>query len=98
MPLRSGEPMGTPAGCVRFVPLPPAPTPAAAPLPGWRPWSLEDGSWSSRFDGDTRTLPDDLVGRVIEVTTRGGETWVTRVFEVLEWTEDFVLFHDSGKG
>ena len=82
-------------------PTPPAaaspPVPPSAPLPGWRPWSLEDGSWGSRFDGDTRALPDDLVGRVIEVTTKGGDSGTTTVVEVLQWEEDFVVVCDSGK-
>ena len=82
-------------------PTPPAadspPVPPSAPLPGWRPWSLEDGSWGSRFDGDTRTLPDDLVGRVIEVTIKGGASGTTTVVEVLQWEEDFVVVRDSGK-
>ena len=47
--------------------------PLLDPIPGWRPWSLEDGSWGSRFDGDTRALPDDLVGCSLEVTTKGGD-------------------------
>ena len=83
-------------------PTPPAaapPVPPSAPLPGWRPWSLEDGSWGSRFGGDTRALPDDLVGCCsIEVTTKGGDSWTTTVVEVLQWEEDFVVVRDSGKG
>ena len=82
-------------------PTPPAaaspPVPPSAPLPGWRPWSLEDGSWGSHFDGDTRALPDDLVGRVIEVTTKGGDAWTTTVVEVLHWDDKSVLVRDSGK-
>ena len=82
-------------------PTPPAaaspPVPPSAPLPGWRPWGLEDGSWGSRFGGDTRTLPDDLVGRVIGVTTKGGDSWTTTVVEVLQWEDKYVLVRDSGK-
>ena len=62
------------------------------------PWGLEDGSWGSRFDGDTRALPDDPVGRVIGVTTKGEDSWTTTVVEVLQWEEDFVVVRDSGKG
>ena len=84
-------------------PPPPAPAPepepkmAPGPIPGWRPWSLEDGSWGSRFDGDTRALPDDLVGRVIGVTTKGGDSWTATVVEVLHWDDKYVLVRDSGK-
>ena len=74
-----------------------SPVPLSAPLPGWSPWSLEDGSWGSRFDGDTRALPDDLVGRVIGVTTKGGDSWTTTVVEVLHWDDKYVLVRDSGK-
>ena len=76
----------------------PEPTPPpSAPLPGWRPWSLEDGSWGSRFGGDTRALPDDLVGQVIGVTTKGGDSWTTTVAEVLHWDDKYVLVRDTGK-
>ena len=76
------EPWGRPRNPRHQRPRPPVPP--SAPLPGWRPWSLEDGSWGSRFDGDTRALPDDLVGRVIEVTTKGGDSWTTTVVEVIQ--------------
>ena len=98
------EQLSNTPGAVGTVPEP-TPGPAAAsppvasaPLPGWRPWSLEDGSWGSRFDGNTRALPDDLVGCSIEVTTKGGDSWTTTVVEVLQWEEDFVVIRDSGKG
>ena len=78
-------------------PHPPEPETAPGPIPGWSPWKLEDGSWGARFEGDTRAFPDDLVGRVIEVTTRKGDIWITRVVEVLEWTSDFALVRDSGR-
>ena len=95
--------LNPPPGAVGTVPEPTPPVasppvPPSTPLPGWRPWSLEDGSWGSRFKGDTRELPDDLVGRVIEVTTKGGDSWTTTVVEVLQWEEDFVVVRDSGKG
>ena len=86
-------------GSVGTLPEPTAPAadPPSAPLPGWSPWKLDDDSWGSRYQGDTRALPEDLVGCAIEVTTRRGESWVTRIVEVLEWTPDFVLVRDSGK-
>ena len=103
------EQLGTAPGSVGTLPPsapeppPPATDPepepglAPGPIPGWSPWKLSDGSWGSRYQGDTRKLPDDLVGCAIEVTTRKGETWISRVVEVLEWTADFVLDRDSGK-
>ena len=87
------------------APEPPAPAtlpeakpePVPGPLPGWRPWSLDGGGWGSYYRGDTSSLPDDLVGCSIEITTQAGESWITTVVEVLEWTADFVLVRDSGK-
>ena len=78
---------------------PPATEPETAPgpIPGWRPWKLEDGSWGARFDGNARTLPDDLVDQIIEVTTKGGNSWTSTVVEVLQWEEDFVVVRDSGR-
>ena len=97
------EQLGTARGSVGTLPPsapespPPATAPEAGPLPGWSPWKLSDGSWGSRYQGDTRKHPDDLVGCAIEVTTQGGKTGITHVVEVLEWTADFVLVRDSGK-
>ena len=103
------EQLGTASGSVGTLPpsapealapatLPePNPDPVPGPLPGWRPRSLEDGSWGSCWRGDTRKLPDDLVGCSIEITTQGGDSWITSVVEVLEWTANFVLVRDSGK-
>ena len=101
------EQLGTARGAVGTLPPPapksPAPAPepktglAPGPIPGWSPWKLSDGSWGSRYQGDTRKLPDDLVGCAIEVTTQGGKTGITHIVEVLEWTAEFVLVRDSGK-
>ena len=101
------EQLGTARGAVGTLPPPApespsrslAPEPETAPglIPGWSPWSLGVNTWGSRYQGDTRQLPDDLVGFSIEVTTQKGDTWVTRVVEVLEWTPDSVLVRDSGK-
>ena len=103
------EQLGTARGSVGALPpsAPESPPPATAPepepglapgpIPGWSPWKLSDGSWGSRYQGDTRKLPDDLVECAIEVTTQGGKTGITHVVEVLEWTADFVLVRDSGK-
>ena len=101
--------LGTAPGSVGTLPpsTPESPPPATAPepepglapgpIPGWTPRGLPDGSWGSRYQGDTRKLPDDLLGCAIEVTTQGGTTGITHVVEVLEWTADFVLVRDSGK-
>ena len=99
------EQLGTAPGSVGTLPPPapksPAPAPepktAPGPIPGWSPWSLGGSDWGSRYQSDTRALPDDLVGCAIEVTTKSGNSWITRVVEVLEWTADFVLVRDSGK-
>ena len=48
--------------------------------------------------GDTRKLPERLVGCSIQITMRGGETWTSTVVQVLERRADFVLVRDSGKG
>ena len=53
-------------------------------------------SRGSRYQGDTRKLPDGLVGCSIEIKTRAG-ILIRTIVEVLEWTEDFVLVRDSGK-
>ena len=79
------------------APKSPAPAPEPKTAPGWSPWKLEDGSWGSRFDGDTRALPDDPVGRVIGVTTKGGDSWTTTVVEVIHWDDKYILVRDSGK-
>lgn len=75
-----------------------APSSAPDPIHGWRPWQLEDGEWGARFDGDTRGFPDDLVGQIIEITTKGGESWAASVVEVLKWTTEYILVRHSGKG
>ena len=95
------EQLGTAPGSVGTLPPsapePPPPATDPDPLPGWSPASLGANTWGSRYQGDTRKLPDDLVGCSIEITTRAGESWITTVVEVLEWTADFVLVRDSGK-
>ena len=74
--------LGTAPGSVGTLPpsTPESPPPATAPepepglapgpIPGWTPRGLPDGSWGSRYQGDTRKLPDDLLGCAIEVTTQ----------------------------
>ena len=99
--------LGRDRGSVGTLPpsAPESPTPAPAPepetnptpLPGWSPSKLEDGSWGARFKGDTRRFPDDLVGRVIEVTTQGGDSWTASVVEVIRWGNKSVQVRHSGK-
>lgn len=58
---------------------------------------MPDGDWGSRYRGDTRKLPDGLVGCSIEITTRRGDSWIATVVEVIQHEADFVLVRDSGK-
>ena len=78
------------------APGPPPPARLSSPIPGWRP-RKHQGAWCSRFDGDTRALPADLVGQVIEIETQAGETWQASVLEEIERTETHALVRDSGK-
>ena len=75
---------------------PPPPALLSSPIPGWRP-RKHQGAWCSRWDGDTRALPEDLVGQVIVIETQTDGTWQTSVLEEIERTENFVLVRDSGK-
>ncbi len=86
---RPRRPVATPR-----APAAPKPPP---PIPEWRPWTLPDGKWGARYKGDIRTLPADLVGRLIQVTIKGGETWTATVLEVALRDEDFILVRHSGK-
>lgn len=76
---------------------PPPPALLSSPIPGWRPRKHQKG-WCSRWDGDTRALPDDLVGQVIQITTQADGSFQTTVLEVIERTKTHVLVRDSGKG
>ena len=101
------EQLGTARGAVGTLPppAPKSPAPPAAPepktdpgpIPGWSPWSLGGSDWGSRYQGDTRVLPDDLVGCAIQVTTKSGDSWTTTVVKVLHWDDEYVLVRDSGK-
>ena len=74
-----------------------ADVPELPPIRGWTPARLPDGEWGSRYQGNTRKLPDDLVGCSIEITTRSGDSWIATVVEVIQHREDFILVQDSGK-
>ena len=66
--------------------------PASAPLEGWRPTRLPDGSWGSLYAGTApQALPPDLVGLTISVRARNGKSWNATIAEVLERTPDRVL-------
>ena len=79
-------PPKSPAGADR------TPPPASAPLEGWRPARLPDGSWGSLYTGpNPKALPPDLVGLTISVRTRSGKSWDATVTEVVEPTSDRLL-------
>ena len=81
-----GLPPKSPAGADRTA------TPAAAPLEGWRPARLPDGSWGSLYAGpNTTALPQDLVGLTITVRSRSGKSWSATVTEVVERSRDRLL-------
>ena len=68
------------------------PAAASAPLEGWRPTRLPDGSWGSLYAGpDPDALPPDLVGLTISVRARSGKSWDATITEVIERSTDRVL-------
>ena len=68
-----------------------------APLTGWKPKTLPDGSWGSLYEGDAAALPVDLVGTLIAVQPSGDEPFTTTVQEVVKRTPNLILVRDSGK-
>ena len=86
-----GLPPKPPAGAVRTAP-------ASAPLEGWRPGRLPDGSWGSLYTGpNAEALPQELVGLTITVRTRSGDSWPATVTEVVERAPDRILVRTSGR-
>ena len=88
------------------IPLPPPPPPTPrpppapvveAPLSGWRPRHLKDGSWGAIFQGDTAALPSELTGATIVVEARNGSSWTTKIKAVLERQADRVVVTHSGR-
>ena len=74
------------------------PPPASAPLKGWRPGRLPDGSWGGLYVGrNPKALPPDLVGLAITVRARSGKSWDATITEVLERTSDRILVRHSGR-
>ena len=81
-----GLPPKSPAGADRSA------TPEAAPLEGWRPARLPDGSWGSLYAGpDPEALPQELVGLTITVRARNGKSWDASITEVVERSLDRLL-------
>ena len=68
------------------------------PIPGWHPYKIPGtNQWGSEFKGDTSTLPDELVGLHILVTTKRKKSWTATVLEVLECDAGSILVRDSGR-
>ena len=81
-----GLPPKSPAGEDRSAPSP------AAPLEGWRPGRLPDGSWGSLYTGPhPEALPPELVGLAISVRARSGKSWDATITEVVEHSPDRIL-------
>ena len=82
-----GLPPKSPAGTTDRSVLP-----ASAPLKGWRPDRLPDGSWGSLYAGPkAKVLPQELVGVTITVRARSGKSWDATITEVVERSSDCVL-------
>ena len=63
-----GLPPKSPAGDDRSAPA------GSAPLEGWWPARLPDGSWGSLYAGPgLKALPQELVGLTITVRSRSGK-------------------------
>ena len=65
--------------------------PPSAPLSGFAPAKITDGVWGARFQGDTRTLPDNLKGLTITVQAKSGKSWAATITEVVERSPDRIL-------
>ena len=46
---------------------------------------------AARFQGDTRTLPDNLKGLTITVRTSRGKSWDATITEVVKQSPDRIL-------
>ena len=81
-----GLPSKSPAGADHTAPSP------SAPLEGWRPARLPDGSWGNLYAGPgLEALPQELVGLTITVRTRSGKSWDATLTEVVERSPDHIL-------
>ena len=79
------------------TPVPPPAPVVEAPLPGWRPHRLDNGDWGSIYLGDPAVLPSELVGAIIVVQSRNGQSWTTTVTAVLDRGSRQVIVTDSGR-
>ena len=70
---------------------------AAATLTGWRPHRLPTGDWGAIYQGNTATLPAELVGTTITVQAKNGQRWTATITAVLDRSRDQVLVTDSGR-
>ena len=69
-----------------------SPAAAGAPLEGWRPARLPDGSWGNLYAGrNPKALPLDLVGLTITVRSRSGKSWDATITEVVERSPERLL-------
>ena len=83
-----GLPPKLAAGADRTAPA------GAAPLEGWRPARLPDGSWGSLYAGPgPEALPQELGGLTIAVRSRSGTSWDATITEVVERSPDRLLVH-----
>ena len=81
-----GLPPKAPAGGDRTA------TAASAPLEGWRPGRLPDGSWGGLYVGrHPKALPLELVGLTVAVRARSGKSWEATITEVVERSPDSLL-------
>ena len=81
-----GLPPKSPAGADRSAPA------ASAPLEGWRPARLPDGSWGNLYAGpNPNALPQELVGLTISVRTRSGKSWAAIITKVVQRSPDRIL-------
>ena len=68
------------------------------PIIGWKPVRLDDNSWGSKLTGKAvADLPEELDGAPIVVTASKGETWETRIEEVVSRDGNTVIVRDTGK-
>ena len=68
------------------------------PIIGWKPVRLDDNSWGSKLTGKAvADLPEELDGAPIVVTDSKGETWETRIEEVVSRDGKTVIVRDTGK-
>ena len=81
----------SPAPSAAEEPVAPVKAAPPDPIPGWTPAKVKGGVWGARFQGDTRTLPADLEGLTISVTSKSGDSWIATVTEVVERFPDRTL-------